>query len=710
MKFGIIGALTCLGFVGLASYLSFGVIGGWLHEIHLSPPTWIAVVAGALGLLVAAGVSLLGARRRTVPAWSVLLLPLLAMIMGGVALKTTFGEVADAARQAAPEVRLAYLGLGYALGLSELAIALLWAGLASVGLCLAALPASRARSGEQTDSEPLRWVWTAVGLASGVAGAMVVVAWTGADSLSQPASVGLLLPTLCLLVIPVLFLGARRPGPGQEKRAARSQVEARALAATGLVSALFCLSHAASILPTLQYFGATRQVVPEDGGAEALSQVAPLHLAAQRLELVFPLIAALIALLLLIGVLDRVRSWGPAVVLVIAAILATSLTMRASLESSRGEVAQLSEGGCPPLGGGMAMVFGRPVPSEESSSCSEYDQIAQSAVLTFPLSTSKRAPFVEEEVPSTVITLTRHAVLVDDQRVVDLRDGRVDPSNKHDGEQGFLILPLFDALTESVMHQRMLRSKRASDRPNEPVGPSTAVIAADVSTPFRTLIEVMFTGGQAELLDYQMLASSPADRVRAIQHCGPLPGRRADRPPCFGRTRPAAVAPGSIAGASRRPPVKVVITEEGFEVIRMKASPISAADPGHPPPVDAGVTDGGTVEERDETVLAEVALKDGWPRSCPSGTVTSGRAVPPRCAYDFEALRRSLARVKRQRPGAESIVITAQDAIPLDTVTGVIDAARGPEDAPLFPAFALAPPPRDAGDSPSREPSPSPSP
>jgi hypothetical protein len=119
--------------------------------------------------------------------------------------------------------------------------------------------------------------------------------------------------------------------------------------------------------------------------------------------------------------------------------------------------------------------------------------ITQSTELRLPGSISK-APLKA----ATTIAITRNAILVDDRRVVDLRDGAVDPSNKRDGATGYFINPLFDALTEAAQNQKLIASRNRSVRFE-----GLALVLGHKTTTFRTLTEVLYTAGQAEFNQFK---------------------------------------------------------------------------------------------------------------------------------------------------------------------------------------------------------------
>lgn len=119
--------------------------------------------------------------------------------------------------------------------------------------------------------------------------------------------------------------------------------------------------------------------------------------------------------------------------------------------------------------------------------------ITQSTEMRLPGSISK-APLKA----ATTIAITSNAILVDDDRVVDLRDGAVDPSNKRDGATGYFITPLFDSLSEAAQNQKLIASRNRSVRFE-----GLALVLGHKTTTFRTLTEVLYTAGQAEFNNFK---------------------------------------------------------------------------------------------------------------------------------------------------------------------------------------------------------------
>jgi biopolymer transport protein ExbD len=115
--------------------------------------------------------------------------------------------------------------------------------------------------------------------------------------------------------------------------------------------------------------------------------------------------------------------------------------------------------------------------------------IQQSDVLELPNSIAKDP--LERAV---VIAITSDAILVDDVKVVGLRSGAVDPSNKRDGANGFFIEPLFQSLQSA-----MQKAKAMQQRNSQAVTSlGMAMILGDRRVSYRLLSEVLYTAGQAE--------------------------------------------------------------------------------------------------------------------------------------------------------------------------------------------------------------------
>ncbi|HVZ37040.1 MAG TPA: biopolymer transporter ExbD [Polyangiaceae bacterium] len=114
--------------------------------------------------------------------------------------------------------------------------------------------------------------------------------------------------------------------------------------------------------------------------------------------------------------------------------------------------------------------------------------VVQSAELQIPKSVADEA--VE---PALSITISASEIVVEGKQALSLRNGQVDPSQKQGGSNGFLVTPLL-----SVLQQHRDRLKLiAQSRSNKPFRGEVQIIA-DRRTPYRTLVEVLYTMGQSE--------------------------------------------------------------------------------------------------------------------------------------------------------------------------------------------------------------------
>ena len=105
-----------------------------------------------------------------------------------------------------------------------------------------------------------------------------------------------------------------------------------------------------------------------------------------------------------------------------------------------------------------------------------------------------------------VVTISKSQILVGDDKVLSL-PGReslaqsgVDARFKRSGPNDLYIVPLGNALTSARKTDRAMRKAKGLD-------PSTseAIIIADRTTPYRLLIEVLFTLGQNEFGRYHLM-------------------------------------------------------------------------------------------------------------------------------------------------------------------------------------------------------------
>ena len=114
--------------------------------------------------------------------------------------------------------------------------------------------------------------------------------------------------------------------------------------------------------------------------------------------------------------------------------------------------------------------------------------LVQSEDLRIPYSSSK-----QQQQSGLTLQVSRTNVVVDGEEVLRLRNGIVDPSLKQGGGNGFLITPMHVFL----QRKRDLAKRIAQLDPQRPFLGDVQIIA-DRRTPYRTLIEIVYTLGQTE--------------------------------------------------------------------------------------------------------------------------------------------------------------------------------------------------------------------
>lgn len=95
--------------------------------------------------------------------------------------------------------------------------------------------------------------------------------------------------------------------------------------------------------------------------------------------------------------------------------------------------------------------------------------------------------------PALSITISASEISVEGKQALTLRNGQVDPSQKQGGSNGFLVTPLLTVLQQHRDRLKLI----AQSQPQQPFKGEVQIIA-DKRTPYRTLVEVLYTMGQSE--------------------------------------------------------------------------------------------------------------------------------------------------------------------------------------------------------------------
>ena len=141
--------------------------------------------------------------------------------------------------------------------------------------------------------------------------------------------------------------------------------------------------------------------------------------------------------------------------------------------------------------------------SMSSSSAS----IPQSRDLALPVSVMTSEPAQE----GVVVIISKTQILVgEDPNPIVLLPGReslaqsgVDAKYKRSGPTDLYIVPLANALSHARDNDKKIRTAKGQD-----AATSEAIIVADGTTPYRLLIEVLYTLGQSEFGKYHLMVLS----------------------------------------------------------------------------------------------------------------------------------------------------------------------------------------------------------
>jgi len=122
--------------------------------------------------------------------------------------------------------------------------------------------------------------------------------------------------------------------------------------------------------------------------------------------------------------------------------------------------------------------------------------VTMTADLTVPESTTQLQP--QDNIG---LSISMKEVLVGERRVVEIQNGIVPAAVKEGGRvDSFYIAAVYDALKKEVDKQKYI----AQFNKNAPFTGRVNIVA-DKRIPYRTLMEVLYTAGQAELGEYKFM-------------------------------------------------------------------------------------------------------------------------------------------------------------------------------------------------------------
>ncbi len=97
------------------------------------------------------------------------------------------------------------------------------------------------------------------------------------------------------------------------------------------------------------------------------------------------------------------------------------------------------------------------------------------------------------------VTITKNVILVEGDAVAPVNNGKVDPTVKRDGENGYYITPLVDILEKHARKEKKVAEMTGSKFDAE------LMVVADHGTPYRLITEILYSCGQAGYQNYRLL-------------------------------------------------------------------------------------------------------------------------------------------------------------------------------------------------------------
>ena len=103
------------------------------------------------------------------------------------------------------------------------------------------------------------------------------------------------------------------------------------------------------------------------------------------------------------------------------------------------------------------------------------------------------------------ITVSRNLVLVEGDAVAPVNNGKVDPTVKRDGENGYYITPLVQVLEKYARKEKKVAELTGQEFESQ------LMVIADASTPYRLLTEILYSSGQAGYQNYRLVVLKKND-------------------------------------------------------------------------------------------------------------------------------------------------------------------------------------------------------
>ena len=100
---------------------------------------------------------------------------------------------------------------------------------------------------------------------------------------------------------------------------------------------------------------------------------------------------------------------------------------------------------------------------------------------------------------AVTVTVSKKVILVEGDAIAPINLGKVEPTVKRDGEDGYYITPLVE-----ILDKHAKREKKVADMTGGKFEAQLMIIA-DQTTPYRLLTEIIYSCGQAGYSNYRLL-------------------------------------------------------------------------------------------------------------------------------------------------------------------------------------------------------------
>lgn len=97
------------------------------------------------------------------------------------------------------------------------------------------------------------------------------------------------------------------------------------------------------------------------------------------------------------------------------------------------------------------------------------------------------------------VVVTKKVILIEGDAIAPINLGKVDPTVKRDGENGYYITPLVE-----ILEKYAKREKKVAELTGQKFDAQLMVVA-DKTTPYRLLTEIIYSCGQAGYANYRLL-------------------------------------------------------------------------------------------------------------------------------------------------------------------------------------------------------------